>query len=51
MQEKKIVTWCLVVLFVALMIVYTLMYMRNVEIFTAPVASQTPPTSDLVQGT
>ncbi len=33
-EEKKIVTWSMVILFLSLAIVYSLMYMRNAEFFT-----------------
>ncbi|MDR2190215.1 MAG: hypothetical protein LBP53_03325 [Candidatus Peribacteria bacterium] len=35
-EEKKIVSWSLVILFLALTIVYSLAYMKKAELFTAP---------------
>jgi preprotein translocase subunit SecG len=33
-EEKKIVTWSLVILFLSLAIVYSLAYMRKTDVFT-----------------
>jgi preprotein translocase subunit SecG len=33
-EEKKVVTWSLVILFLSLAIVYSLAYMRKTDIFT-----------------
>ena len=35
MQEKKIVTWSLIILFLSLTIVYSLAYVRKTDVFTA----------------
>jgi preprotein translocase subunit SecG len=44
LEEKKVVSWSLATLFLALMIVYTLMYMKKVEVFISP-----SPEEDMVE--
>jgi len=40
MEEKKIVTWALIVLFLSLTMVYSLVYMKKTEVFTSSPPSQ-----------
>lgn len=50
-EEKKIVTWSLISLFLSLTIVYSLVYLRKTEVFTSlePIQEEVLPSVDTVK--